>query len=37
MAIGGLVRRFRDLALNGEVEWNGLLSLRGAARLPVSV
>ncbi|MGW7276550.1 cytochrome P450 [Streptomyces sp. NPDC054864] len=37
VAIGGLVGRFPDLALDGEVEWNGLLSLRGAARLPVSV
>ncbi|KJK56408.1 cytochrome P450 [Saccharothrix sp. ST-888] len=37
VAIGELVRRFPDLSLDGEVEWNGLLSLRGAARLPVRV
>jgi cytochrome P450 len=37
VAIGGLVRRFPGLELAGEVEWNGLLSLRGAARLPVRV
>ncbi|WP_063726424.1 cytochrome P450 [Streptomyces sp. RTd22] len=37
VAIGELVRRFPDLALDGEVEWNGLLSLRGAARLPIRV
>jgi cytochrome P450 len=37
VAIGGLVRRFPGLALDGKVEWNGLLSLRGAARLPVRV
>ncbi|QLJ03657.1 cytochrome P450 [Streptomyces sp. NEAU-sy36] len=37
VAIGELVRRFPALSLDGEVEWNGLLSLRGAARLPVRV
>ncbi|MFG2844408.1 cytochrome P450 [Kitasatospora sp. NPDC048296] len=37
VAIGELVRRFPGLSLDGEVEWNGLLSLRGAARLPVRV
>ncbi|QLH25421.1 cytochrome P450 [Streptomyces sp. Rer75] len=37
VAIGELVRRFPGLALDGEVEWNGLLSLRGAARLPIRV
>ncbi|NEY32207.1 cytochrome P450 [Streptomyces sp. PRKS01-65] len=37
VAIGELVRRFPGLELAGEVEWNGLLSLRGAARLPVRV
>jgi cytochrome P450 len=37
VAIGGLVRRFPGLELAGEVEWNGLLSLRGAARLPIRV
>ncbi|MDX3229219.1 cytochrome P450 [Streptomyces sp. ME19-01-6] len=37
VAIGELVRRFPGLSLDGEVEWNGLLSLRGAARLPIRV
>ncbi|MEU1455367.1 cytochrome P450 [Streptomyces avermitilis] len=37
VALGELVRRFPGLALDGKVEWNGLLSLRGAARLPVRV
>ncbi len=37
LAIGRLVRRFPPLALDGEVEWNGRLNLRGPARLPVSV
>ncbi|MFJ9112619.1 cytochrome P450 [Streptomyces sp. NPDC102283] len=37
VAIGELVRRFPALRLAGDVEWNGLLSLRGAARLPIEV
>ncbi|MFD8866654.1 cytochrome P450 [Streptomyces sp. NPDC059590] len=37
VAIGELVRRFPALSLDGDVEWNGLLSLRGAARMPVRV
>lgn len=37
VAIGELVRRFPKLALAGEVQWNGLLTLRGAARLPIRV
>ncbi|MGP3976830.1 cytochrome P450 [Streptomyces sp. 8N114] len=37
VAIGELVRRFPGLSMDGEVEWNGLRSLRGAARLPVRV
>ncbi|MEU6838042.1 cytochrome P450 [Streptomyces rubiginosohelvolus] len=37
VAIGELVRRFPALRLAGDVEWNGLLSLRGAARLPIGV
>ncbi|MCX4750093.1 cytochrome P450 [Kitasatospora sp. NBC_01287] len=37
VAIGELVRRFPGVSLDGEVEWNGLLSLRGAARLPIRV
>lgn len=35
VAIGELVRRFPDLEQAGEVRWNGLLSLRGPACLPV--
>lgn len=30
-------RRFPDLALDGQVEWNGRLNLRGPVALPVSV
>ncbi|GAB1509960.1 cytochrome P450 [Actinophytocola sp. KF-1] len=37
LALGTLVSRFPDLSLNGDVEWNGRLNLRGAARLPVAV
>lgn len=37
LAIGRLVRRFPDLALDGTVEWNGRLNLRGPIALPVSV
>ncbi|MFF7309316.1 cytochrome P450 [Streptomyces sp. NPDC008137] len=37
IAVGGLVRRFPGLEQAGEVRWNGLLSLRGATHLPVSV
>ncbi|SDD91520.1 cytochrome P450 [Actinokineospora iranica] len=37
VAIGRLVRRFPDLALDGEVEWNGRINLRGAAKVPVRV
>ncbi|MFI7678472.1 cytochrome P450 [Actinophytocola sp. NPDC049390] len=37
LALGKLVSRFPDLSLNGDVEWNGRLNLRGAAKLPVAV
>jgi cytochrome P450 len=37
LALGKLVTRFPDLSLNGDVEWNGRLNLRGAARLPVAI
>jgi cytochrome P450 len=37
LAIGRLVTRFPNLSLNGDVEWNGRLNLRGAAKLPVAV
>ncbi len=36
-AIGRLVTRFPNLALDGEVTWNGRLNLRGAASVPISV
>jgi cytochrome P450 len=35
IAIGELVRRFPGLEQAGEVRWNGLLSLRGPAYLPI--
>lgn len=37
VAIGRLVRRFPGLALDGEVEWNGRINLRGPATLPIAV
>jgi cytochrome P450 len=38
VAIGTLVRRFPNLELvHPDVEWNGRIVLRGAARLPVSI
>ncbi len=37
IAIGRLVRRFPDLALDGAVRWNGRLNLRGPVALPVTV
>lgn len=37
LAIGRLVDRFPNLALAGEVEWNGRANLRGAEKLPISV
>jgi cytochrome P450 len=36
VAIGRLVRRFPDLSLDGAVEWNGRINLRGPAKLPVT-
>jgi cytochrome P450 len=36
LAINGLASRFPNLALAGDVEWNGRLNLRGAARLPIA-
>ena len=36
-AIGGVFRRFPNLALAGEPERNGRINLRGLTRLPVSV
>jgi cytochrome P450 len=36
LAISRLVTRFPDLALAGDVTWNGRLNLRGAASVPVS-
>ncbi|GAB3879094.1 cytochrome P450 [Kibdelosporangium lantanae] len=37
IAIGRLVGRFGDLALDGPVEWNGRINLRGPAKFPVTV
>ena len=36
-AISRLIRRFPDLRLAGEPEWNGRVNLRGLAQLPVAV
>jgi cytochrome P450 len=36
VAFGKLVARFDTLALDGPVEWNGRINLRGPARLPVA-
>jgi cytochrome P450 len=35
VAIGRLVRRFPQIALDGDVEWNGRINLRGPVHLPV--
>lgn len=37
VAISRLVTRFPNLTQNGDVEWNGRLNLRGAAKLPIAV
>jgi cytochrome P450 len=37
IAFDHLVGRFPGLALDGDVEWNGRINLRGPAHLPVSV
>ena len=37
VAISSLVTRFPNLSPNGDVQWNGRLNLRGAAKLPVAV
>ncbi len=37
IAFERLVARFPDLALDGDVVWNGRINLRGPAHLPVSV
>jgi cytochrome P450 len=37
IAFERLLGRFPDLALAGDVEWNGRINLRGPAHLPVSV
>ena len=37
VAIGRLVRRFPNLAFDGDVSWNGRINLRGPATLPVAV
>jgi cytochrome P450 len=37
VAMGSLARRFPDIALAGEPEWNGRINLRGLEHLPVEV
>ncbi len=37
VAIGRFVQRFPRAVLDGDVEWNGRINLRGPARLPVTV
>jgi cytochrome P450 len=37
VAITRLIRRFPELRLDGEPEWNGRVNLRGLAHLPVAV
>jgi cytochrome P450 len=37
VAMSRLIRRFPDLRLDDEPEWNGRVNLRGLARLPVAV
>jgi cytochrome P450 len=37
VAISSLASRFQNLSLAGDVEWNGRLNLRGAAKLPIEV
>ncbi|HEX4359850.1 MAG TPA: cytochrome P450 [Pseudonocardia sp.] len=36
VALGRLVRRFPDLALAGEITWNGRINLRGPLEVPVT-
>jgi cytochrome P450 len=36
VALAQLIRRFPGLTLDGDIEWNGRINLRGLARLPVS-
>ena len=36
VALGRLVRRFPDLALAGEITWNGRINLRGPLTVPVT-
>jgi len=37
VAVSSLIRRFPDLHLDGEPQWNGRINLRGLAQLPVAV
>ncbi len=37
VAISRLVRRFPELAFDGEVRWNGRINLRGPAAFPIAV
>lgn len=37
VALGSLARRFPDLRLDGEVDWNGRINLRGPLTVPIAV
>jgi cytochrome P450 len=37
VALSSLIRRFPQLDLDGAIEWNGRINLRGLSRLPVAV
>jgi cytochrome P450 len=37
VALSSLIRRFPRLDLDGDIEWNGRINLRGLSRLPVVV
>ena len=37
VALSALIRRFPRLDVDGEIEWNGRINLRGLSRLPVAV
>jgi cytochrome P450 len=36
VSLAELIRRFPDLTIAGDLEWNGRINLRGLARFPVS-
>jgi len=37
VALGSLARRFPDLRLDGEIDWNGRINLRGPRAVPIAV